>query len=275
MRDTSGASVMDAKTQITQVHGVSVLEAAKRPLESNLCHALLREPGGANDSALMNVAITAGVNLHGDADARGSAGGARSRQRAQRGARRGVQHLWAEARRSGAQGDRCADRSLRAFRAPGRARRSLRLRARSSWRQDKALLHRREARPEGRGDARRPCRAQGEDRFSCATCARWAARSTRDAVLAAICATLAWGPLMRKRISRETVRGLPWYVGLWATLIGASVDAARHEPQRFCGIPNEESGCVMVGDRARLPHADRRARRSPRSCSRSRCSPDS
>ena len=64
--------------------------------------------------------------------------------------------------------------------------------------------------------------------------------SVPDAVLAAICATLAWGPLMRKRISRETVRGLPWYVGLWATLIGASVDAGKHEPRRFCGVPNEE-----------------------------------
>jgi citrate synthase len=66
---------------------------------------------------------------------------------------------------------------------------------------------------------------------------------------------------MRKRISRETVRGLPWYVGLWATLIGASVDAARHEPHRFCGIPNEELAAswsatelaylTLIGERAR------------------------
>jgi hypothetical protein len=84
---------------------------------------------------------------------------------------------------------------------------------------------------------------------------------TRDAVLAAICATLAWGPLMRKRISRETVRGLPWYVGLWATLIGASVDAGKHEPRRFCGVPNEEllnswsatelAYLTLIGERAK------------------------
>ena len=77
----------------------------------------------------------------------------------------------------------------------------------------------------------------------------------------AICATLAWGPLMRKRISRETVRGLPWYVGLWGTLIGASVDAARHEPYRFCGISDEEllaswsatelAYLTLIGERAR------------------------
>ena len=52
---------------------------------------------------------------------------------------------------------------------------------------------------------------------------------TADAVLAAITATLAWGPLMRKRISRLTVESLPWWMRLFGTLIGASVeaDAAR------------------------------------------------
>ena len=65
---------------------------------------------------------------------------------------------------------------------------------------------------------------------------------------------------MRKRISRETVRGLPWYVGLWAT-IGASVDAAKHEPRRFCGIANEDllnswsatelAYLTLIGERAR------------------------
>ena len=58
---------MDPKTQITQVHGVSIWRRPSARSESNLCHALMREPGGENDGALMNVAIAAGVNLHGDA----------------------------------------------------------------------------------------------------------------------------------------------------------------------------------------------------------------
>ena len=57
-----------------------------------------------------------------------------------------------------------------------------------------------------------------------------------DAVLAAIAATLAWGPLMRKRISRLTAESLPWWLRLFGTLIGASVDADRHEADRFCGM---------------------------------------
>jgi hypothetical protein len=66
---------------------------------------------------------------------------------------------------------------------------------------------------------------------------------------------------MRKRISRETVRGMPWYLELWAALIGASVDAARHEPGRFCSVPKGEllaswsateiAYLTLIGERAR------------------------
>ena len=69
---------------------------------------------------------------------------------------------------------------------------------------------------------------------------------TADAVLAAITTTLAWGPLMRKRISRVSAENLPWWMRLFATLIGASVDALRHEPERFCGIANTD----IVGRRS-------------------------
>jgi hypothetical protein len=39
-------------------------------------------------------------------------------------------------------------------------------------------------------------------------------RPSRDAILAAIATTIAWGPLMRKRISRLTAETLPWYLRL-------------------------------------------------------------
>src|SRR5207253_703090 len=64
--------------------------------------------------------------------------------------------------------------------------------------------------------------------------------SAADGVLAAIAATLAWGPLSRKRISRITAECLPWWTRLFGTLIGASVEAERHEAARFCGIPIDD-----------------------------------
>ena len=81
MKDASGATVMDPATQVTSLHGVSMLDAAREPFESNLCLAVLRERNGPNDNALANVAIAAHVNLHGDpmlaaADAARAAGNA-------------------------------------------------------------------------------------------------------------------------------------------------------------------------------------------------------
>jgi hypothetical protein len=66
---------------------------------------------------------------------------------------------------------------------------------------------------------------------------------SRSAVLAAIAATLSWGPLMRKRVSRLTVECLPGWLRLMGVMIGASVEAARHEPAAFCGVP----AAVLLG----------------------------
>jgi hypothetical protein len=67
-----------------------------------------------------------------------------------------------------------------------------------------------------------------------------------DAVLAAITTTLAWGPLMRKRISRLTAESLPWWTKLFGTLIGASADASRHHPDSFCDFSTE----ALLGERS-------------------------
>jgi hypothetical protein len=67
---------------------------------------------------------------------------------------------------------------------------------------------------------------------------------TEAAVLGAIGATLAWGPLMRKRISLTSAESFPWWLQLFGTLIGASADASRHQPQAFAGIPQTELLCT-------------------------------
>jgi hypothetical protein len=59
-------------------------------------------------------------------------------------------------------------------------------------------------------------------------------------VVAAITTTLAWGPLTAKRVSRLTAEGLPWWMKLFGTMIGASADASRHEPGRFCGFDDPD-----------------------------------
>ena len=89
LKDASGASQMDAKTQVTSLHGVSMLDAAQYPLEANVALALLHEPGGENDRALVNVAVGVVRQPARHHGAGGGAGGARRRQCAERGAGRG------------------------------------------------------------------------------------------------------------------------------------------------------------------------------------------
>jgi hypothetical protein len=63
---------------------------------------------------------------------------------------------------------------------------------------------------------------------------------TTDGVLAAITTTLAWGPLMRKRVSRLTAESLPWWMRLFGALVGASVPADQHAAEAFCGIATRD-----------------------------------
>src|SRR5262249_55993524 len=66
------------------------------------------------------------------------------------------------------------------------------------------------------------------------------ARPSRDTILAAISTTIAWGPLMRKRISRLTAETLPWYLRLYGVMIGASIPARHHQHASLWRISRQE-----------------------------------
>jgi hypothetical protein len=112
MKDASGASQMDAKTQVTSLYGVSMLERAQYPLEANVCLALLHEPGGENDRKLLNVAIGAELNLHGDPALAAAQARARRRQRPQQRPCGCGEHPRACSRAPCARGDARDDRPL-------------------------------------------------------------------------------------------------------------------------------------------------------------------
>src|SRR5213076_690429 len=65
-------------------------------------------------------------------------------------------------------------------------------------------------------------------------------RPSRDAILAAISTTIAWGPLMQKRISRLTAETLPWYLRLYGVMIGASIPARHHQHGNLAGVSRED-----------------------------------
>jgi succinyl-CoA synthetase alpha subunit len=241
MKDASGASQMDAKTQVSSLHGTSMLDAATLPLESNVALALVHDKGGENDRKLIATAVALYVNLHGRpelvaAQASREAGNAPNAVLAaaaaivgpkrQLAARSALQFMLERfhAAGLGTEFGACLSESFEIAKVdatghPGLTGDTPDARAR-------VLIDAVKARG-------------GRSVFL-----RWLeslpGHPTEAAALAAISATLAWGPLSRKRISRLTAESFPWWLQLFGTLIGASADAARHEPGRFCGIPEQQ-----------------------------------
>ena len=242
MKDKSGASVMDARTQVTSVHGYQVLELAVQPLEANFALPLVHEIAGENDRAMLDIAVAAEINLVGDS--------ALAAAQAAREAGNSPNTIMTAA--VAIIGPKRVDRALACSRTlidlfahtgliDGRDEafdcsaikiddRTTKLffatEAEADDPRPEAMLRAVHARG-GRSLFLRFLEAQGR-------------RLSRDAILAAIATTIAWAPLMRKRISRLTAETLPWYLRLYGVMIGASIPADRHQHGRLCGIPRDE-----------------------------------
>jgi succinyl-CoA synthetase alpha subunit len=234
MKDASGASQMDPGTQITHLYGVSMLDAAQYPFEANVNLALLHEPGNENAGHLINVAVASSLNLYGQPILAAA--------QAARDAGNAPNSVLAAA--AALLGPRCQEASRKALRALIDQFVAVGLHDAQDESFDSSAV-----KIEGAAGL---FTSKTPDPLAQAMLAGLAARGARsvfvrylrsltghpsaDAVLAAIAATLAWGPLMRRRISRLTAESLPWWLRLFGTLIGASVPAEQHAPDRFCGI---------------------------------------
>ena len=242
MKDKSGASAIDPKTQVASVHGHTVLDLALCPIEASFALPLVHDLAGAEDRAMLDVLIASEMNLVGDpalmaAEAARSAGNSPNTIMAAaativgplRVARaldcaKALIDLFAH---SGLQDPRDESFDISAISDDGS------IRELCSARDDEAS----DPRPEAMLEA---VRARGGRsvflRYLDHTCAR----PSRDALLAAIAVTIAWVPLMQKRISRLTAETLPWYLRLYGVMIGASIPAELHQHGKLAGVPREE-----------------------------------
>lgn len=239
MKDCSGSSVMDAKTQVTKVNNISILDCSKQPLESNLCLAVVRELNDANDNALFNLAVAAQVNLHGDA-ALAAAEASREAGNAPNTAISAAVALCGPKRVDGARA--AADSLTEIFAHSGLL----------TGDDEQAKITPAAATPEqlttlvgDKADASAEAMLKAFDKRGAKSVFVKYLRSlkghpTADAVLAALTTTVAWEPLMRKRISKITVRNFPWYAKLFGMIIGASTEAKHHTADSFCGVKTQE-----------------------------------
>ena len=232
MKDKSGATIMDSATQVTSVHGHSVLDLAMQPALANFALPLLREMPSANAQRLMGIAMADAMDLTGDATLAAA--------EAARAAGNSPNTVMAVA--AGLVGPARVSRMLSCTRV------LIDLFARGGLHngEDESLdmrgfvlgadVHRLFfAEPSQGQDARAQAmlaavRTQGASSVFLKFITSQGQAPSRDAVLAAIALTIAWGPLMRKRITRLSAETLPWYLDLYGVMIGASLPPEHHSP---------------------------------------------
>jgi succinyl-CoA synthetase alpha subunit len=239
MKDASGCSQMDVKTQVASLHGVSMLEASRFSFEANVCLALTSETGGDNDWKLASIAVASELNLHGTA-ALAAAQAAREAGNAPNSVIAAACSIMGPNCARGARA--AAETLINIFTVAG-----LREAIDESFAIDATHLGSMDLQAllGGRRDSKAEAMmAALEERGARSAFVRFLKTldgyPTADAVLAAITTTLAWDPLMRRRISRTTACNLPWWIKLFGTAIGASAPAERHAQEAFCGIPAHE-----------------------------------
>jgi succinyl-CoA synthetase alpha subunit len=242
MKDKSGASVMDAKTQVTSVHGHQVLDLALLPLEANFALPLVHEIASKDDRAMLDIAVAAEINLVGDpalaaADAAREAGNSPNTIMAAAVAIIGPNRV-----------ERalvCARKLIDLFAHVGLADARDETFNLSTIKVDAKSRELFLARADEANDPRPEAMLKAvHDRGGKSVFLKFLqalkGRPSRDAILAAVATTIAWGPLMRKRISRLTAETLPWYLRLYGVMIGASIPGKHHQHGSLWGISRDE-----------------------------------
>ena len=242
MKDRSGATTIDSKTQVASVHGHTVLDLALCPIEASFALPLVHDIAGPEDRAMLDVLIAAEMNLVGDpalmaAEAARSAGNSPNTVMAAAAAIVGPARV--------ARALDCAKAFIDLFAHSGLLDPRDEtfdittipvedsIRDLCSARDDEAS----DPRPEAMLAA---VRARGGRSVFLGYLERLCARPSRDALLAAIAVTIAWAPLVQKRISRLTAETLPWYLRLYGVMIGASIPAGQHQHGNLAGVSREE-----------------------------------
>lgn len=242
MKDLSGASVLDPKTQVTSVHGHAVLDLALQPLEATFALPLVHEIATENDRALLDVAVAAEVNLVGDpilaaADAARAAGNAPNAVMATAAAITGPNRVNRALACSRALIETFAHSGLRDGQGKGFDLSKIEMddATLALFRADASEAD--DPRPQAMLDA---ISARGANSVFLRFLTERVERLSRDAILAAIATTIAWGPLMRKRITRLTAETLPWYLRLYGVMVGAAIPGEYHKPGMLYDIPRAE-----------------------------------
>ncbi|MBF0368064.1 MAG: CoA-binding protein [Magnetococcales bacterium] len=244
MKDCSGASRMDPKTQVSQIHGLSILDASTHTFEANLVQSLIREYPDENGEALANVALNAFINQSGTpglaaADAAREAGSSPNAAlstaigiigpKEVKPAQDVVQALIDLFGQTDLEDPAATDFDTTPMveEAAGGALKELLVVEKKGGKRGKTML----AAIEARGSK------SVFVEFLKALAEKTGGAVRDHAVLGAITAHLGWKPLQRKRLSVITLVNMPWHFRIFSTLVGAAVSAElQPDKKSFSGV---------------------------------------
>ncbi len=265
MKDCSGASLMDSETQITYVHGKSVLDMAQEPMGAIFALPLVHEIADDNARAMLDVAVAAEVNLTGTvalsaAEAAREAGCPPNVVMTAAAALVGPKSVEVSSKCCRILIDIFSSTNLKSGQENTFDYSSLSMspdqRAMFENNSDQGTVNRVPA-------ITAAIKARGGVSVFLDYLLHLGINPSREAVLAAIALTIAWGPLLRKKISRLTAETLPWYLKLYGVMIGASIPAKHHKPRKLFEIPMEQRYAEWTMDdlchlaiTAKIPHGN-------------------
>ncbi|MBF0623319.1 MAG: CoA-binding protein [Magnetococcales bacterium] len=243
MKDCSGASRMDPKTQVSRIHNLSILDASTRTFEENLVLSLIREYPDATGRSLANVALNAYVNQSGTvglaaADAARAAGNSPNTVLAAAVALVGPREAAAAKQtitvlldlfvQSGLEDPASTGFDFSAQLETAVAQEPIRAALLSDkvGKRGKIMFQGIDARGAGSVFIN----------FLRAFAERTGGKIRDDVLLGAICCHLGWVPLLRKRLSVTTVKNLPWHFRVYSTLVGSTVSAEHQDEKSYRGV---------------------------------------
>ena len=246
LKDLSGASMMDPKTQVSRIHNISILDASKKSFEENLVMSLVKSYPDEYGRELANIALNAYVFADGApellaADASREAGNSPNTVLSA-----AVSIIGKKAVSKSVDASKLL---LDLFEHSG-------LKTGTDDFDSTSILDSVTAAQKkfltASGDKccdsaelvlARVGEASGKSVFVDFIKKATGGKPSCGALLAAIWMTLGWESLLRKRISKITLTALPWYSRLFSTMVGCSVPAVKHDKGSFCG----ESAADIVG----------------------------
>lgn len=242
LKDASGASMMDPKSQVSKIHTVSILDASQKTLEANLVFCLLKQYPSAQGEKLANLVLNAGVNQHGQ-PALAAAEAAREN---------GSSPNVVIASGVAIYGKKVAQKSIDAATALLELFQHTKLMDPAEKFDCAAVLG--EAKKykdalvssteDSCGGKMLACLEKTGTSVFVDFCKDLAKQEkgfvSVDTLVAATWLTLGWNSLRGKRISKETLVTLPWYSRIFSAIIGLAAREKQHGKDNFCGVKMEE-----------------------------------